>query len=308
MTLSAIGIGMVSPGGTTAQDHAFFLRAGLITPQPSPFVTRSGERVDAFFCPWIGARLKTGDRLVKMAQLAAKEALGVIEEQNVAQNIPILLVMGQPRPGLSRADQSALVRAMKKRFRSPQVVSFWGESGSFAALAQAFDMITTDRKKVVAVVAVDSFVNKEALDLEVGKEGPPPSEAAAVVLLTEKSQARRGTRIGDVLGVAIHDGDLASAVRGLPDTSECLAAYGQSDLDEARRGEWAKVPLKLKAHCLESEIGRVGAASGIASLVYGLACARHHIERDESMRDAPFIAWAAAENGARAAALARGIS
>jgi hypothetical protein len=243
-----------------------------------------------------------------MAQLAAKEALGVIEEQNVAQNIPILLVMGQPRPGLTRGDQSALVRAMKKRFRSTQVVSFWGESGSFAALAQAFDMIMADRKKIVALVAVDSFVSREALDVEGGREGPPPSEGAAVLLLADKSQARRGTRIGDLLGVAIHDGDLASAVRGLPDTSACRAAYGQSEVDPVRRAEWGKITLPLKAHCLESEIGRVGAASGIMSLAYGLACARHHVERDEAVRDAPFIAWAASDTGARAAALARGIS
>jgi hypothetical protein len=179
---------------------------------------------------------------------------------------------------------------------------------------------------------VDSFVSPEALD-EVTKLGPSPwsmthptpSEGAAAIALMNAPDARR---LGiDILGTLVgahatlgrsHDnnrepvdgGAMSIAIRQLPYSEPVRSAFGPWKVDSLRHHEWALATCRLSALfrdaefvCLESHIGRVGAASGLANLVYGLAMLRHGALGGE-LRTAPFLAWAISPNGTRGVARA----
>lgn len=336
MTLSIAGIGMVSPAGITARDHVFFTRAGVLTPAPSPFLDAQGQRVDVRYCPWIGARVGVGERLIRMAQIAVHEAASAFEETNPDERIPLLLCTSAPRPGLSKANVDALADALGQRLRSRVSHRFQGEAGVFAALHEAEGMLAARHDtRAVMVVGVDSYVSVEALTEMVRRpasywsdEVAERSEGAAALLLTAHpaphgaarppatlhSVALASAAANDDNDAVVDGAGLTTAIRALRAPAPIGLALGQERIDELRRREWhlasARTQGRFLADCaletLERHLGRVGAASGAMSLAYGVALSTHQAVANRALRQAPFLAWAISRDGMRGAAVAQG--
>jgi hypothetical protein len=322
MKRGVAGIGLVSPIGMTTRDHAFFLRARVQVPGGSPFVDDQGKRVEAVFCPWIGARASVIERVARMGEIAMHEAC-----DGERREVELLVVLPDPRPGFGEEHGAAVVQRLA-RFQSTRTIErFQGDAGGVAAIRRADELL--ENTAAVLVVAVDSFVSLEGLQYCLERrpsfwsvETPTPSEAAAAVLLT-----RRDGLLGTIeaafiaRGSAREDNDvppdgkaLSAALRRLPGSDPIRVVVGQSAVDDLRAREWnfahtrnlARIPIGPSSHCFEKDAGRVGAAAGLANLAYGLAVSRHQTLPEPALREAPFLAWAISPDGTAGVALARG--
>ena len=75
MSVAVVGTGLVTPFGDTPTEHAFFLRASVPAPPPSPFRLRSDEStLHARYCRWLGAAAPVGQRLLRMVDLVLRDA------------------------------------------------------------------------------------------------------------------------------------------------------------------------------------------------------------------------------------------
>jgi hypothetical protein len=105
---------------------------------------------------------------------------------------------------------------------------------------------------------------------------------------------------------------MSVALRELPSSPKVLSAFGPWKVDTLRHDEWATAAARLRTRfdsesdfvCLESRVGRLGAASGLANLVYGLAVHTHSVRDRTESASAPFLAWAISSDGTRGVALA----
>lgn len=327
MRLALAGLGMVSPAGMTPSDHVFFVRAGVVPPTPSPFLNAEGEPIEVRYCPWIGARASVASRIARMTQVAVFEAMSSWEAKS---KIAVLLCMARPRPGL-QTEHAAIGAAVAKQAQAADVTQCWGEAGTFAGLRKAEELLNNRAgPSAILIVAADSFISTEAITHSVlhppspWNEPPRPlSEAAAAVLLTAPPLARRP--LGFVHGAAIAAGTsndenddvvdglaMTTAVKAIPGAG-IARALGQERVDALRWREWNIAAARLAARfkpeasfeTLERGIGRFGAASGLMSLAYGIAAARHGAIPTEA-REAPFLAWAISPDGTRGVALAQG--
>lgn len=332
MTLGIVGYGLVSPGGLTPRDHAFFVHSGVLTPAPSPFVTRDDERVDVGYCSWLGAEIPVAERLQALALTALRSALS---DPDIASLPPpsLVLVVSPPREGLLREDVQALRDAAAKTIRADSVAVVFGEAAAFKALAEIDTTLPRDAPAPVVVLAVDSFVSPGAIDARVRFPPSPwamdpvvPSEAAAAVAILRRDVARRARVevLGLLRGAAAAQGDsndendlpvdgtaMTAALRALPRSGPFSFAFGQDRVDSLRKMEW-HIATARNASLFdpnyamwtpETEIGRVGAAAGLLLLVHGLAMLRHRTVRGaRAASGAPACAWAISPDGTRGAA------
>jgi hypothetical protein len=321
----------------TPRDHAFFVRAReVLTPAPSPFITEEDERVDVQYCPWIGARAPLPDRMSAMARVAVHEAifeLGTLQ----AERIPAYLCTDDEAHGMPEAAIAAVRNVVHRGLRSDVVTACCGDAGTFAALRKAIDQLESGALTAVAVVAVDSYV--DASRLAEARRVPPPywesdppqkGEAAAAIVLTTHAvaSARKLPVQGTVYGAAVAAGSatdendepvdgvaLTTVFRGLPEPATIFTIFGQRDVSGMRYQEFqiavarnaARFARVTRAECLEAEIGRVGAAAGLANLVFGVATMRHGAMRNDAPRTSPFCAWAISRDGTRGAAVAAAV-
>jgi hypothetical protein len=328
MMLAVVGMGMVSPAGRSAREAAFFVRAGLPSPTPSPFRLVVDDRtLSARFCPWIGARAPIAERLGRLAGDALEEAMRPWAAE-MGRPLPIVVCAGRPRPGLRPADLAALEAELHRRFAPPSLDREPGEAGIFAALARA----AASAGGAVAIVAVDSFIDEEALlAIATGARTTwmmdqlDPGEGAAAVVVMAADQARRMRLpvLGRVHGAAVapgasHDDNdeqpdgaaLSAVLRALPNLRTRFT-FGQFGTDALRTREWqlaaarnaARLGDEIDVFGLEGEIGLGGAAIGAMNLVLGLAAHRHGTLGPAAPRGGPFLAWAMARDGVRGAAI-----
>ena len=334
MDLSIAGIGIVSPWGMTAQDHAFFLRADATSPPPSPFVTADDERIDVMYCPWIGARLSLVQRLVLMGQMALQEALETWQAAvGDAAEAVLFLCTAAPRAGLSEEALELLTATVRATPRLSRVVPLRGAAAAFGALSQANDVVA--RGQAAVVLGVDSFISVESLTARLEK--PPHDwsdavkehgEAAAAVLLLPHARARSlGMAIAQIHGAQIaasnsnDDNDevvdgvaMSQVLRTLPNPGPIAMAFGQERVDPLRRNAWhlatARNAQRFAAEqhfeTLERELGRVGAAAGVLNLAYAAARLRHSALEPGFSPAQPFVAWAVSRDGTRGAAIGTG--
>lgn len=331
--LSIASAGLVSPLGIGVAQHVFFARAGAFVPPPPAFETAGGERVDALHCGFLGARLAMAERLVRLVEIAAEEALARWEALAPAGRIAVALVAPR-RAGIDEGALRAAEGALARRCRAPIALTWYGEASAFAALAQVRAWLDADAASAALLVGVDSFASTDGLAEDRRRaQSPfcppalPPSEGAAAVMLARADRARalraeaaRVVFAGTAAGQGTDDDDeildgaaMTGLLRALPPLRIALVV-GQEHVDDLRAREWHLASARaaprfmpeLRAETLERDTGRLGSAAGVAQLAYGVGLLRHRAAR-EVPPDAAFLAWAVSRDGLRGAALLQGV-
>ncbi|MGK3986475.1 hypothetical protein WME99_25745 [Sorangium sp. So ce136] len=332
MRLAVVGLGLVSPAGLTSAEHVFFLRAGAPPPQPSPFVLARGDALPVGFCPWLGARASLPERIGALALAALDEAIAPLD--GVLDLGPSLLFAGTPG-GLGESERASVERLLSRRLgRGVEPNRLPGAAAPFAALGQAAAVLGGGGPRAAVLVAADSLVSVPCLaDLLARSPSPwalarpQPAEGAAALVVMDPAVAgrHRVPVLGHVLDAAVAQGAstddddeivdgtaLTRLLRAAPRAAPLGAVFGQLEVDSLRQAEWllaaarssAQIESEHESRCLEAEIGVVGAASGLMSLVFGLAFLRHGAARAERAARAPFAAWVISRDGVRGLAVA----
>lgn len=325
MTLAIVGMGLVSPFGRSPREHVFFRRAGVPGPFPAPFVRADERAVRVMHCPWLDAGMPIADRLSALAATALDEALASLEGLTLGHP-PIWLGLARARPGLDAADLDATTEKIRARYKPPAMEPFWAEAGVFAALKKAEDELARHKTEAIAFVVTDSYVSlpwlthlAEHPPTRWESARPRASEAAAalVVMSPEVASRYRVRPLATVrasalaMGAANDDNDepvdaiaMGAALRELG-TGHVAHSFGQDVVDALRREDWYRAVARqsdrfweCQHDCLESDIGSVGAASGAASLVYGVAALRAGAVAEVPATE-PFVAWAISRDGTR---------
>ena len=333
MKLAVVGMGLVSPAGLTAQDHAFFIRAGVPPPIASPFLGADDKPIAVRYCPWIPATVPVRQRMSQMASTAVDEAHVPLTE-SFASTRKSRIVVCLP-PAVPPDDREALARGIAGRAAGARTQTMADGAAAFVALREADEVLSRGDAQVVTLVAVDSFVGVERLTglLEHPpspwrRAPPPPSEGSAAVVLMTPTQAKQSNV--PVLGIIDHvayakgtasdendeivDGEpMGTLLWDLLKSDPILSAFGQSDLDALREREWQIATARNAARfdpacafvCVESAIGSIGTAAGLFQLAYALACLRHDTLASPRARGAPFVTWAISREGTRSLAAGR---
>jgi hypothetical protein len=324
--LSVVSIGMQSPAGACARDHAFFPRAEAPPPAPSAFVLPDERPFWVGHARFLPPSGNAADRLVALGQGALDEALASLPEE-ARRDPALLLCLPAPRPGLSMQDLVFVERALAARAGAPSFVEcFVGAAGAFAALVRAFEVGAS----AAVVLGVDTFFDAAVLAAHVTR---PPSpflraplpfaEGAAAIAIMKGEHARRlGIPVlADVLASACRrgrgrddddepvDGEaLSTLLRGMPAAGPIRRVFGQGRVDELRSREWdcavarnaGRFDATCVAECPEAMIGQVGAAAGAFALAQAVTSARHGM----APPGAAFL-WSISADGTRGAALIR---
>lgn len=271
MNIAVIGLGMVSPLGLSPGEHAFFLRAGARPSAPGAFLDADGERLDALYCAWLGARLPVAERLRALGTAALGAAMAPLglRAQGGAGAPPralreLFVCTDGPRAGLTEAERDASMRGLAAAASARSVKPLAGAAGFFEALLRAEALLESGPEGIVAVVAVDSLIALPALDEARratqgpwASELPLPSEGAAAVLLATTEEARRqgievlatirhtGMRRGGPgepadESTAVVDGRaMTELLRGLPALGRRVTgSYGPHEVGSLRRRSW----------------------------------------------------------------------
>jgi hypothetical protein len=332
MSAAIVGLGLVTPFADTPTEHVFFLRASVPAPPPSPFRLRAdGSALHVYYCRWLGAGMPIAQRLTQLTTDAIRQASGPIGAAYGKGERQIVLCLPRERAGVPGTALEAVCSAVAGNHGGAQ--QFHDDAGAFGALRQALAVLRKGTARVVVVAAADSFVALDALDEHVLHppsewDLPPtaPSEGAAAIALMEAHEARRnGVPILAYLGGAstargesnddndepVDGSAMTVALRALPPAEPVGSVFGPFKVDLLRQDEWRLAVARLAKlfdsrctfTCLESLVGRLGAASGLASLVYGVALHRHRAAPTVEASAAPFYTWAVSPDGTRGTAL-----
>ena len=330
--ISIASASLVSPAGLGLVEHAFFGRASVSLPAPQAFETEGGERVQALHCGFLGAALPMAERLSRLAEIAAHQALAPWEVFEPECRFGLLFVAPR-RAGVDDACVEPLRAALVKRCRAPAIQVLSGAAGAFAALGIAERWLADGTAHAALIVAVDSMISTEALTEE-RRCAPsdfaplplPASEGAAAVLVVRHEDARARRVEGPrVLAAAIATGQgsdaddeivdglaLTSLLRALPNKAFSLVV-GQSYVDDLRTRDFQLAAARVARRftddvtneTVERLTGRLGAAAGVAQLAHGTALMRHGTVRGVRP-DATCLAWAIGAEGLRGVALLEG--
>lgn len=328
MTLTVLGLGLVSPAGLSARDHVFFPRAEAPLPAPSPYLGLDGRRIDARHCPCVAGHERAAFRLFQLVSAAIAEATADLSPDQMT-TVPVYLVLPAPRPDLPASALDGLARVIDGHAKGARIARFSGAAGAFAALAQ----IEAQRHEAALVCAVDSLVGADAVTERIRRPPSPwllappfPGEGGAALLVGSRDHARRmGIRaLGEILASATATGRgtdddddpidaaaMTALLRGLPARGPIRAAFGQSRVGHLRMREWEtavarnadRFDTSYVASCIEADVAEMGAAAGLAYLVHAFACFRHGAVPESAAAPAPFLAWAMSRDGARGVAL-----
>lgn len=327
-----VGTGLVSPLALGVAEHAFYARAAVAAPPPAAFETGTGERLELLHCGFLGARSPMGERLARLSEIAAHQALAPWEAARGPSGVALAFVA--PLRAGAGPDAITAARDRVARRAKASVVQTWsGAAGAFAALAQARAWLEGGEIAAVLVVAADSHVSIEAAtdfferqDSVFCPRTPPPAEGAAALLLTTRERARslglEGAQLlafGTAMGQGNDDDDVILDGRALTTLVEALPAgridvvAGQELVDDLRTRDWFLAYARTGKRfadpavlvTLEEETGRLGAAAGLAALAFGVGQLRHRVHADVAP-DATLLAWAISPDGTRGVALARG--
>lgn len=337
LPLVVLGTGLVSPLGITPRDHAFLIRGRLNPTIPSPYVDAQGDAVAAWYCRWLGAALSVSERMDRLAFTALASAAQASLDRFEA-GWDVVIVVEAERPGLT---DEAIIRvrsAAKTLFAGKQArysVERSGAAGCQQALVHLAERLSSGESQVGCVLGVDSFICREAIAVD---RRPPViwesrqvelSEAAAALLVTTEQRVPKGQKpIGRLLyNAALHgspcdlndeivDGvALTYLLSHLPDVGGALpAVFGPRASDPLRLRDWALASARKPRlfcspwamHDLETAIGRIGAASGVAHLVHGLTCLRHGTADPSLTKHVTALGWAISRDGLRGVTLFQG--
>ncbi|MBK8259655.1 MAG: hypothetical protein IPK82_44235 [Polyangiaceae bacterium] len=265
------GSGLVSPLGLGVIEHVFYTRASVSAPAPAAFETAVGDRLEVAHCGFLGAAAPPAERLSRLAEIAAHQALAPWEGASGPRSVALVFIAPQ-RAGLDTAAVAQARDRVAQRARAVSVQTRTGAAAAFAAISQARTWLDTPDITAVLVVAVDSHIAVDALvdffehtDSPFARRTPPPAEGAAAWLLTSRERARalglRGPLVvaaSTALGQG-HDNDdtivdgraLTSLMDGLP-PSRVELVCGQELVDDLRSRDW------FLAHARFSHDGAAG--------------------------------------------------
>jgi hypothetical protein len=296
---------------------------------PAPFLRADGEPVHVTYCPWLGARLSMGERVVAMARAALVDALRPLRDRSTGEAPPLLICSDRHRPGLAPDDDARMEQSLAHAAGARETRRFHGAAGFFAALSAAEGLLA-EGAVAVAVVAVDSHVGQEALAELV--ENPPspsgtapaaPAEGAAALVVTTPVHAHRlglaslgtvcfsGTAeslSNDDNDVTVDGSAMTDLLRRLPPPHAPAAlVVGQFCVDDLRHAEWRlavarnpeRVHPEYEMRSLDAELGTVGAATAAMNLAYGLAVVAHRTTDAPVPDGDPFLVWAISRDGTR---------
>lgn len=322
--IAIVGWGMCSPGGMTAAQHVFLLRAGLAPHTPSPFVKPDGERLEVRYCPWIGAHAPFVARVTAMATSAIDEAMPPHGE------VDHLVTCWSGQAPWCDDERREVERDLQLRCGASATSPLVGKSLA-AAIGLARERVADGA--VVMLLTSHSMIDGPALGALAARPptpwerpAPAPGEGGAALLLCTPATATRLqlevlAHLDGCEGVAgaAHDDNqeiadgvaLSQVLRRLPKVGPIGMVCGQLLVDELRENEWLmalprnaqRFEVTHASHCLESEIGRVGAASELLSLTYGLALL--HYEAEAGTQSDALLTWAITSAGIRSACIAR---
>lgn len=328
MNLSIFGAGLITPIATNTLQHVAFIAAGLGLNPPSAFLV-DGEPFGVRHCQWLGARMGAADRQIVLARRALLEAAS----GDARAPMPLLVCTSATRVGFTTDDARAIHAALdggneerwcSGRFRV--VGSFSGAAGGFEALAKAQELVANGAPRV-AIVAVDSFISLDAIrdlypELASAWTSDPlaPSEGAAAVLVGPSDTAELArvlfadTRMGsgnDDDEANVDGAAMTALLRAVPPCPPIARWYGQSEAGLLRNNEWRYAVARniTRAHaeyegvCLEHATGALGAAAGLAHVVYGVAVERSRTADDEPVPGGPIATWAISRDGTRGLAV-----
>ncbi|MBK8258045.1 MAG: hypothetical protein IPK82_35935 [Polyangiaceae bacterium] len=335
MKLAVVGMGLCSPLGLTPEEHAFFVRAEVAASAPGGFVNQENELIPAVYCPWLGADLPISERLISLAQTALVTAVEPLSTtlfvgSSGRLRASLHLITGAARPGLSTDDRTAVENQLASRFDPSRVGRGTGEASFFSTLGSLADRLPRASEQAAVILAVDSFISLPALAeyqrifrSPWAPDLPRPGEAAAcvVVMLPEAARRERLEVLANIhcagteKGESNDDNDLpvdGSALTNLIRAAsfpgnKVFSSFGPHGGDSLRRKEWemaaARLPEKVDSYavpvCIESVLGRVGAASALSSLVFGIATHQHQTWTEPRASDGAFLTWAISPDGTR---------
>ncbi len=324
-----VGTGLVSPFGLGVLEHAFYTRASVAAPPPAAFETNEGERLEVLHCGFLGAKTPPAERLSRLAEIAAHQALAPWEASHGPSGVALAFV-APLRAGIDRTAISHARDRIAHRAKATTVQVWSGAAGAFSALAQARVWLDGGEIPAVLVVAVDSHISVEALsdfferqDSGFCPRTPPPAEGAAALLLTSQGRASMlGLEEATLLAAAtamgqgsdhddvIQDGRALTTLIGSMPASRIDLVSGQELVDDLRTRDWclayartakkfADPPMLVT---LEEEVGRLGAAAGIGAIAFGVGQLRHGVFPNLSP-GATLLAWAISPDGTRGVSL-----
>lgn len=280
-------------------------------------------------------------RLIALAMAALREALSYLLplEQRLqpdalracppeALGCPLHLCVSRPRPGLTQAEVDTLSVVLSRYLVSTKTTLHFGEAGVFSALRDIGGQGATGGRAVV--VGVDSFVSLLAADDAVRFPvsdweplPPAPSEAAAALLLGAPGERGEPDRVlatvhsvgavteevNDLNELPLKGSALTYLLSTLPAGPGIRAVFGQDSVSSLRRREWEmaagryrdRFAVEFATETVESYLGRLGAAAGIASLAYAITALR--TGKLEVPARAPVCAWAISPEGLRGLAV-----
>ncbi|WP_437312617.1 hypothetical protein [Sorangium sp. So ce385] len=330
MSLAIVGLGLVSPWARTAEEHAFFLRAGMPGPPRAPLFWGEGDPLKVRVAPWLGTGTPLPERVAALLRTAIADALRPLVAAQAPMPSAMLVCASTARAPAACAAAEEAAGEHGAALRAERVGE---DAGVFSALLRAERLLREDPRRVIAVAGVDSFVSLDALRAWAqrapspwAKQVPPLSEGAAamVVMSPRLAQEAQLTALGAVLHVAVaeaparDDNDdvvdglaLTTLLREAPAPGPFRFAFGPATAGALRTTEWhyatARNAARFERACamcsIEGEVGRCGAAAGVMDLVWGLSAMRHDTAPLPAEPRQPFLVWAISPGGTRGLAV-----
>ncbi len=334
LDLHVLGLGLVSPVATTLRQHVFLIRAEAAMHAGRPFVDGTGEPLEVLHCPLVDPALPLAERLTALGSLAVADALSRLSDLSQRGQLAAHLCgpePGGPEPGGPEPGgpySAALLDGCEQRWARAHQLHFGqrfvGAAGCYEALVVAAETLSQGASAVV-LLAIDSAASPAVIAERLRPvpkwvpAAPRLSEAAAVLVVTTPALAAElGLELGRLryaahaLGVGTDVDD--EPVDGRAMTELVRQAAGQSPLpwgnafgpftvDDLRRSVWHAATVRNRhafaldgdQQCVEHAIGNVGAAAGLAHLVYALGCQHHGVLAHAGTT----VTWAVSRQGTR---------
>lgn len=329
--LAVVGVGLVSPAGFSAADHAFFVRAGVVQPVPSPFLDENDEPLPCAYCPWLAPSATLAERIEQLAFGAASEALEAVRGE--ATSLHVSLVVGAPSAEFTENDAANVGARLKTYLEVNSLTRFHGAAGAHRALLDARQRLQAGSADAVCIVGADSTFSVPRVEAAYRRRKvvwvplePPPSEGAGALVLTMRRSpvVKPLARFVDALTTPAASNDyndepvdgvgLTFLFRKLPNRGGVPMVFGPMESERLRRRDWLLAAARVRRHLgspyahldVESAIGQVGAAAGAVHLAYAVACNHYRAVDPEVPSGSPFYAWAISADGLRGLALLEG--
>lgn len=324
LDLSVVGLGLVSPVATTAREHVFLIRAEAAMHAGRPFVDGTGEPLEVLHCPVVDPTRPLTERLATLGGLALDDALSRLASWSRRSQMVAHLCAPAPEEPITTEVLGACEQHWAQAHQLPFGRRFVDAASCYDALPIAAQALAGGASAVV-ILAVDSAAHPAVIGQRlhpVPRWVPVPprlSEAAAAIVVTTPALAHE---LGAVFGRVIYAGTMRGTGTDLDDdTVDGRAmtqlirhatansprpwgnAFGPFTVDNLRRASWHAGTVRNRhafaldgtQQCVEHQIGNVGAASGVAQLVYALGL-QHH---DLLEHGGTTVAWTVSRRGER---------